>query len=578
MSERKVGDTGVKKILITGSSGQLGRALNHFYKEDPETELINTDVAEMDITDEKEVLQKVKEIRPDIIINCAAHTQVDACETDEKRAYEINALGPRYLSLAANEVSAVLVHVSSDYVYDGRKTEPYTEGDPYCPQSVYGRTKLAGEEFVRQTAAKYYVVRTAWLYGEGKNFVNTMLKLSETHDSVRVVSDQTGTPTSAEEVVKVIDLLCSSDKYGTYHATCEGSCSWAEFAKTIFELCGRNTEVIPVTTGEYASAAERPAYSVLDNTMLRERFNYGMQEWRPALEKYLQDRRLIKKENSMGRKMKVLVTGANGYIGRHVVTALLEQGHEVLASDFSYEGVDERARRMEIPLFSGDEDIYEQFGKPDVCIHMAWRNGFVHNADSHIGDLPDHYLFIKNMIAGGLPQLSVMGTMHEIGYWEGAITEDTPANPTSLYGIAKNALRQMTFLLANGTETKVQWLRAYYILGDDKKSSSLFAKIVGWEEEGKETFPFNSGKNKYDFIGVDELAMQIAKASTQDEIHGVINCCTGEPLSLAEKVEQFIMEHGFKIRPEYGVFPDRPYDSPGVWGDASKIKKIMEKQ
>lgn len=280
----------------------------------------------------------------------------------------------------------------------------------------------------------------------------------------------------------------------------------------------------------------------------------------------------------MRTKKKVLVTGANGYIGRHVVKALLEQGHEVLASDFSYEGVDGRAKKMEVPLFGGAADIYEQFEKPDVCIHMAWRNGFVHNADSHVTDLSDHYVFIKNMIAGGLPQLSVMGTMHEIGYWEGAITEDTPANPTSLYGIAKNALRQMTFLMANGTKTKVQWLRAYYILGDDKKSKSLFAKIVGWEEEGKETFPFNSGKNKYDFISVDELAMQIARASTQEEVQGVINCCTGEPLSLAEKVDQFIKEHGFKIRPEYGAFPDRPYDSPGVWGDASKIKKIMDKQ
>ena len=199
----------------------------------------------------------------------------------------------------------------------------------------------------------------------------------------------------------------------------------------------------------------------------------------------------------------------------------------------------------------------------------------MHNAESHLMDLPNHFTFIKNMIAGGLPQLSVMGTMHEIGYWEGAIKEDTPANPTSLYGISKNALRQMTYLLASGTDTKVMWLRAYYILGDDKKSNSLFAKIVGCEEEGKETFPFNSGKNMYDFITVDELAAQIAAASTQEEVTGIINCCTGKPIPLADKVEEFIKEHGFKIRPEYGVFPDRPYDSPGVWGDAEKINKIM---
>ena len=277
----------------------------------------------------------------------------------------------------------------------------------------------------------------------------------------------------------------------------------------------------------------------------------------------------------MSDKKRVLVTGANGYIGRHVVEALLDMGHEVIASDFSFEGVDERAKHETTPIFSGEEDLYEKLGKPDVCIHLAWRNGFVHNADTHMTDLPNHYTFIKNMIQAGLPHLAVMGTMHEVGYWEGAITEDTPTNPTSLYGIAKNSLRQITYLLADGTNTKVDWLRAYYTLGDDKKSNSLFAKIVKWEEEGKESFPFNSGKNKYDFISVDELAKQIATVSTQDKIHGIINCCTGKPETLANKVEEFIFEHGFKIKPEYGAFPDRPYDSPGVWGDAQKINEIM---
>lgn len=278
----------------------------------------------------------------------------------------------------------------------------------------------------------------------------------------------------------------------------------------------------------------------------------------------------------MLRKKKVLVTGANGYIGRHVVEEVLAMGHEVLASDFAFDGVDKRAQCVEEPIFGGDNDIYRKLGKPDVCIHLAWRNGFVHNADSHLLDLPNHYTFIKNMIAGGLPQLAVMGTMHEVGYWEGSITEDTPTNPVSLYGIAKNALRQTTYLLAADKEVKVNWLRAYYILGDDKKSNSIFAKIINWEEEGKESFPFNSGKNKYDFISLEELSRQIATAAIQEEIGGVINCCTGEPISLAEKVNEFIGEHGFKIRPEYGAFPDRPYDSPGIWGNAEKIKKIMQ--
>ena len=273
-----------------------------------------------------------------------------------------------------------------------------------------------------------------------------------------------------------------------------------------------------------------------------------------------------------------LVTGANGYIGRYVVKNLLDMGNTVVASDLSYDGVDECALRTDVQLFSGDEDIYEQFGRPDVCIHLAWRNGFVHNADSHILDLPDHYKFIKNMIDGGLKHIVVMGSMHEIGYWEGPIEEDTPANPSSNYGIAKNALRQMTTLIAKTKGVCMQWTRGYYILGDDLKNSSVFTKITKLEQEGRATFPFNSGKNKYDFITVEGLAEQIAAVASQEEVTGVINCCTGKPVALADKVEEFIEEHHFKIRPEYGAFPDRPYDSPGVWGDPEKIQKIMKNQ
>ena len=567
----------MRKILITGSQGQLGKALNKFYADNQEVQLINTDVGELDITNEEAVMEKVLSIHPDVIINCAAHTQVDKCEEEQDKAYLINAIGPKNLSEAANQVGAVFVHLSSDYVFDGAKNRPYVEGDKYNPQSIYGKTKLEGEEFVRKIAEKYYIVRTAWLYGDGHNFVNTMLKLAQTRESVKVVEDQYGTPTSVEEVVKVIDLLTASEKYGTYHATCEGKCNWCQFTRKIYQLCGMTTQVIPVSTEEYGAAAKRPAYSVLENRMLKENFDYSMADWEDALKKYLTEKKLVKEENDnlMSDKKRVLVTGANGYIGRHVVEALLDMGHEVIASDFSFEGVDERAKHETTPIFSGEEDLYEKLGKPDVCIHLAWRNGFVHNADTHMTDLPNHYTFIKNMIQAGLPHLAVMGTMHEVGYWEGAITEDTPTNPTSLYGIAKNSLRQITYLLADGTNTKVDWLRAYYILGDDKKSNSLFAKIVKWEEEGKESFPFNSGKNKYDFISVDELAKQIATVSTQDKIHGIINCCTGKPETLANKVEEFIFEHGFKIKPEYGAFPDRPYDSPGVWGDAQKINEIM---
>lgn len=273
---------------------------------------------------------------------------------------------------------------------------------------------------------------------------------------------------------------------------------------------------------------------------------------------------------------KVLVTGANGYIGRHVVEKLLELGAEVYVSDFNYDGLDERAIRTTTPIFGQEENLFEKLGKPDVCIHMAWRNGFVHNADSHIVDLPQHYEFIKKMLDGGLKQIIVMGSMHEVGYWEGAIEETTPCNPKSLYGIAKNALRQAVFSMPVEEDVCLQWVRAYYILGDDLKNNSIFSRIIKMEQEGAETFPFTSGKNKFDFISVDMLAEQIAKTALQREIDGVINCCTGNPVSLADKVEEFIAENHFKIRPEYGAFPDRPYDSPGVWGDPTKINEIIK--
>lgn len=284
------------KIFITGSKGQLGRALNAFYSGRSDIELINTDVNDLDITDEEAVLRKVLETNPDIIINCAAYTKVDDCEEHEDEAYQINAAGIRNLCRAANKAGAAIVHISTDYVFDGEKKMPYVESDAYAPQSAYGRTKMAGEQMVRQIAEKYFIVRTAWLYGEGKNFVDTMLQLSESRDCVRVVSDQFGTPTSAEELVKVINLLIQSDRYGIYHATCEGSCNWAEFAKEIFRLCGRDTKVGPVTTEEYGAKAKRPAYSVLENRRLADEFGYRMQDWKPALEKYLSDRGLMKKE------------------------------------------------------------------------------------------------------------------------------------------------------------------------------------------------------------------------------------------------------------------------------------------
>lgn len=273
--------------------------------------------------------------------------------------------------------------------------------------------------------------------------------------------------------------------------------------------------------------------------------------------------------------MKVLVTGANGYIGSHVVAELLCRGHEVYAADVNFSNIDERAIPVKAELFSGSETIYKEMMEPDVCIHLAWRNGFVHNADSHILELPAHYLFLKHMMEGGLKQLLVMGSMHEIGYWEGAIDENTPTNPLSLYGIAKNTLRQIMKEEAAKYGVCLQWIRGYYIMGDDLKNNSIFAKILKASMEGKKTFPFTSGKNLYDFIRIEELARQIASVAEQTEVDGEINCCTGKPVSLAEQVESFIKENQLDIRLEYGAFPDREYDSPGIWGNPEKIQKIL---
>lgn len=274
--------------------------------------------------------------------------------------------------------------------------------------------------------------------------------------------------------------------------------------------------------------------------------------------------------------MKILVTGANGYIGRHVVKALLDKGADVVACDIVTNDVDERAERMTLNLFELPEgNIYEKLGSPDVCLHMAWRNGFVHNAATQIGDLSAHYKFLTALIDGGLKQLAVMGTMHEVGYWEGAIDENTPCNPTSMYGISKDALRRAMILYCKQKGCVLQWLRAYYILGDDKKNNSIFCKLLLAAEEGKKTFPFTTGKNLYDFITVQELANQVTATVMQKEIVGIINCCTGNPMSLAERVEQFIKEHNLDIKLEYGAFPDRSYDSPCEYGDASKINRIL---
>lgn len=277
----------MRKIIVTGCNGQLGRAINNLYGRNAEIELVNTDVAELDITNLEDTLAFVQEVRPYAIINCAAHTAVDACETDVDNAYRINALGPRNLSIAAAKTGAKLVQVSTDYVFSGDAHSPYTEFDTPNPQGIYGKTKLEGENFVKAFADKYFIIRTAWLYGEGKNFVKTMLRLAETNDTVRVVMDQVGSPTSTVELAKMIDALIWTENYGVFHGTCEGVCSWADFAEEIFRLAGKKVKVERITSDEFKAAAKRPAYSVLDNYMLRLTCGYVAGDWKEAIAEYM---------------------------------------------------------------------------------------------------------------------------------------------------------------------------------------------------------------------------------------------------------------------------------------------------
>lgn len=275
--------------------------------------------------------------------------------------------------------------------------------------------------------------------------------------------------------------------------------------------------------------------------------------------------------------MKILVTGAGGYLGSGVVKQLLDDGVTVIASDFNVDHVDNRAKIVQCNFFEVDNP-YEFFEKPDILLHMAWRDGFIHNSPNHIGDLADHMKFIKLMVDGGLKQVCVIGSMHEIGFYEGSINENTPCNPESMYGIAKNALRNAIRLIAKEKGVVFQWIRGFYIVGNHQYGSSIFSKIVAAANEGKSDFPFTMGQNQYDFIDYDDFCIQTASVVEQSKINGIINICSGKPEKLCSRVERFIDENNFNIKLKYGAFPDRPYDSKAVWGDNKKIQQIMQKK
>lgn len=272
--------------------------------------------------------------------------------------------------------------------------------------------------------------------------------------------------------------------------------------------------------------------------------------------------------------MKVLVTGANGYMGTGIVKQLLDDGIEVIATDFKLDKVDNRAVKIEEDIFQ-DDNPFDNLGKPDVLLHLAWRDGFKHNSINHINDFPHHYAFIKKFIDSKIKKICCMGSMHEIGFYEGSINENTPTNPQSLYGISKNALRQAIEVDTKENDILFQWIRGFYIVGNAKSGCSIFSKLAQAASEGKEYFPFTSGENQYDFLDYNDFCYQVAKVTEQDEINGIINCCSGKPVTLANRVERFIKENGYNIKLQYGAFPDRPYDSKAVWGDDQKIRKIL---
>lgn len=252
------------KILITGSNGMLGQDLI--------TELADKHIVIaasskiLDITDKNKVLDYVKAIKPDIIINAAAYTDVDGCETNIEKAYAVNGEGVRNLSLACKENDIPLIHISTDYVFKGDSDTPRLETDELGPLSVYGKSKLEGEKAITEILDKYFILRTAWLYGyNGGNFPKTMLELAKNHDKLTVVYDEVGTPTYTPDLAKAIGELLDSDKYGIYHLTNSDYTSWYDFAKLIFEIAGMDVEVEPVTASEFARAASRPNYSVLSN-------------------------------------------------------------------------------------------------------------------------------------------------------------------------------------------------------------------------------------------------------------------------------------------------------------------------
>lgn len=276
-------------VLVTGSNGQLASCIKDVERKYDNLNFIYTDYLELNICDLNQVQGFLKtHTQIDYCINCAAYTAVDNAEAEADKAFEINAIGAKNLAVVCKEYGVILIHVSTDFVFDGKKTEPYTEADSTNPISVYGLSKLQGEVEISKVLQEYFIIRTSWLYSEhGNNFMKTMLKLAETRDKINVVSDQVGTPTYAGDLAEAIVYLIhkKSKKYGIYHYSNRGEISWFEFAKAIFEEINSDINLTPINTIDYKTLAKRPMYSVLNKSKIDRTFNIEIPTWRESLKK-----------------------------------------------------------------------------------------------------------------------------------------------------------------------------------------------------------------------------------------------------------------------------------------------------
>lgn len=269
------------KVLVTGAGGQLGHDLLDAFADH---DVVGLTRAELDVADEAAVVAAVRDHAPDLVVHAAAHTKVDLAESEPDVAWRANALGTWWVARACALADAAMVYVSTDYVFDGTADRPYTEFDPVAPRSVYGRSKEAGERLVRQTLPRHYIVRTSWVLGaHGGNFVRTMLRLGRERGAVSVVSDQTGSPTFTFDLAPAIRRLAVSGRYGTYHLTNQGTCTWYELAGATFEEAALDVELTPIDTATFGAPAPRPAYSVLDNHMARLLGMEPLPPWRDSL-------------------------------------------------------------------------------------------------------------------------------------------------------------------------------------------------------------------------------------------------------------------------------------------------------